>query len=190
MCKAQGFSRFSMAWRSRTSQGGWSGVIPGNRDFLLGPAFTDRTGVQVLAPGVRMQRGENRWLLLHGDELCTQDVGYQRLRRVLRSPWTQGVVRRLPRRVQHALARRIRRASKRAVPQKAQDTVAMQPQAARQQIAAEKAQVLVCGHAHRYQEDALEGGAKWLVLNAFGAGDRDVLVIGERGDWSWEHSRA
>ena len=60
--------------------------LPGNRDFLVGPAYAARAGFELLPdPCVISLYGQDT-LLLHGDTLCTDDVGYQALRRSLRDP--------------------------------------------------------------------------------------------------------
>ena len=52
-------------------------VVPGNRDFLLGRDFESWTGGRVHDHGLGVVQNGERWLFLHGDELCTLDVGYQ-----------------------------------------------------------------------------------------------------------------
>ena len=60
--------------------------IRGNRDFLLGTAYAARAGMQVLNdPSVVMLDGRPV-LLLHGDLLCTADVGYMAFRAQTRDP--------------------------------------------------------------------------------------------------------
>ena len=64
--------------------------IHGNRDFLLGDAFAQRAGMQLLADGSVVELHGQATLLLHGDTLCTDDVAYQRVRAQLRDPrWQQ-----------------------------------------------------------------------------------------------------
>lgn len=62
----------------------------GNRDFLLGNAFAQATGVTLLQdPSVLTLYGK-RVLLSHGDLLCTDDIEYQAFRRQVREPaWQQ-----------------------------------------------------------------------------------------------------
>lgn len=60
--------------------------IRGNRDFLLGEAYAQRTGMMILPdPAVVMLHGEPT-LLLHGDLLCTDDSEYQQFRARTRDP--------------------------------------------------------------------------------------------------------
>lgn len=60
--------------------------IPGNRDFLVGPAFAAASGMTLLTEPVVMDIAGTPTLLLHGDLLCTGDAEYQQFRRTVRGP--------------------------------------------------------------------------------------------------------
>lgn len=154
-------------------------VVPGNRDFLLDRHFQDASDARVRQDGMvgRTAAGE-RVLFLHGDELSTFDVGHQRMRRVLRSGPIRWLAPRLPRRVAYSIARRLRRASRSATREKEAAVMEMQPDAVRVEAARHRAEVLVCGHGHVFRDEALEGGLRWVVLDAFG-GRNDTLVLSE-----------
>ena len=65
----------------------------GNRDFMIGADFATETGVEILSdPTVVDLYGENV-LLCHGDSLCTDDVQYQQIRAMTRSPEWQAMMR-------------------------------------------------------------------------------------------------
>lgn len=67
--------------------------IRGNRDFLVGHTYAMRCGFELLPdPCVVTLYGEPV-LLLHGDLLCTDDVGYLAIRRQVRDPqWQQALL--------------------------------------------------------------------------------------------------
>ena len=56
----------------------------GNRDFLLGDAYARAAHMHILPERYRLSLGDKTVLIEHGDLLCTDDHGYQRLRRILR----------------------------------------------------------------------------------------------------------
>jgi len=58
----------------------------GNRDFLLGQAYAEAAGLQLLDEEQVVDLYGARTLLLHGDTLCTDDVRYQEVRTMLRDP--------------------------------------------------------------------------------------------------------
>lgn len=154
-------------------------VVCGNRDFLLDADFERRTGVRVRPHGLVLARGGRRVLALHGDELCTLDRPYQRMKRVLRSAPIRLLARIAPRRLALAAARRLRRRSGRAIDAKPAATLQQQPDAAAAELRAHRADVLVCGHAHRFRDEALAAG-RWLVVDAFG-GARDLVRVAPEG---------
>ncbi|MEX0731657.1 MAG: UDP-2,3-diacylglucosamine diphosphatase [Aquisalimonadaceae bacterium] len=66
-------------------------VMRGNRDFLLGPAFEQVTGTQLLADPTIIRLNDEPVLLMHGDLLCTDDVEYQQFRAMVNDPqWQTG----------------------------------------------------------------------------------------------------
>lgn len=166
------------ALRRRTQAGDFVGFVPGNRDFLIGAEFGGQTGVSVYPEGALLEGPGGGWLLLHGDEFCTLDHGYQRLRRVLRSGVFRFWAKHQPAFLSRAMARRLRVASKRAVPAKDPARMEMQTGEALEAARAAGAQAVLCGHAHVLRDEKLGAGAdavRFIVLDAFGHGSADVL---------------
>lgn len=65
-------------------------VQRGNRDFLLGPAFAERIGAQMLPDYAVISCAGEPTLLMHGDLLCTEDREYLAFRNQVRDPvWQQ-----------------------------------------------------------------------------------------------------
>ena len=98
--------------RSVTSAGVKTFFIHGNRDFLIGKAFGRETGIELLEDGTVIDLYGRRVLLMHGDLLCIDDHAYQRLRRIVRNPIVQFVMRSLTLRRRQKLAERMRAGSK------------------------------------------------------------------------------
>jgi UDP-2,3-diacylglucosamine hydrolase len=98
--------------RAVTNAGVPTFLIHGNRDFLIGKRFCRETGVQLLTDGTVIDLYGRRVLLMHGDLLCTDDHAYQRLRRIVRNPVVQFMMRRLTLRRRQKLAERMRAGSK------------------------------------------------------------------------------
>jgi UDP-2,3-diacylglucosamine hydrolase len=165
-------------------------VLHGNRDFLLDASFEARTGASVHSRGlVGVLGGGARVLLIHGDELCTKDLGYQRLKRVVRSRPVRALARSLPLPVATSLARKLRRSSVRALSVKLPEEKALQESACRELASVHRAKTVVCGHAHRFRDETLDDGTRWIVLDALG-GARDVLEVGAGGTLAVGASRA
>ena len=64
--------------------------MAGNRDFLIGAAFANATGITILPDPSLLNLYGKPVLLSHGDALCTDDTAYQNFRNDVRSPaWQQ-----------------------------------------------------------------------------------------------------
>ncbi len=58
----------------------------GNRDFMIGKQFANETGVIILAEPYEVNMYAEKALLCHGDAMCTDDVQYQKIRKMTRDP--------------------------------------------------------------------------------------------------------
>ena len=70
--------------------------LHGNRDFLIGKSFLKKTGMTLLADPSTIEIASEKWVLAHGDALCTEDIGYQVFRNWVRKSWVQKIFLRLP----------------------------------------------------------------------------------------------
>ena len=70
--------------------------LHGNRDFLIGKSFLKRTGMTLLADPTAVEIASHKWVLAHGDALCTADIAYQTFRNWVRKPWAQKIFLNLP----------------------------------------------------------------------------------------------
>ena len=104
--------RVIAAMRSLADAGVKCFVMHGNRDFLLGKRFSGDTGAELIDDGTVVDVFGRRVLLMHGDTLCTDDHSYQRLRRIVRNPVVQWVLRSMTLAQRQRLAARMRAGSK------------------------------------------------------------------------------
>ena len=70
--------------------------LHGNRDFLIGQSFIKKTGMTLLSDPTTVDIASKKWVLAHGDALCTADTGYQVFRGWVRKPWIQKIFLSLP----------------------------------------------------------------------------------------------
>jgi UDP-2,3-diacylglucosamine hydrolase len=140
------------ALKDLTARGVACRIMHGNRDFLIGRRFCQETGAQLLRDGTVVELHGRRVLLMHGDTLCTDDHAYQRLRRIVRNPLAQGVLRSLSLRQRRALAQKMRAGSKAHITaaDRAQPYIMdVNPAAVVHALQQHRAEVLVHGHTHR-----------------------------------------
>jgi UDP-2,3-diacylglucosamine hydrolase len=138
--------------RSVTRAGVRTYFIHGNRDFLIGKAFCRETGIELLDDGTVIDLYGRRVLLMHGDLLCIDDHAYQRLRRIVRNPLVQFVMRSLSLRQRQKLAERMRAGSKEHI--KSMDMAAPQimdvnQNEVRRTMERYRVDCIIHGHTHR-----------------------------------------
>ena len=68
----------------------------GNRDFLIGQQFANLAGIKILHDPTLIYVGGQSVLITHGDILCTDDIGYQRYRRIIQHPRSINILNRSP----------------------------------------------------------------------------------------------
>lgn len=152
-------------FRDATDQGLAITVLIGNRDFLLGDEFERASGVALIAGGVRARLGGVDTLLLHGDELCQNDLPYQRAKKWLRHPLTRAFARNLPLFLARRAAERARRKSQRVIHSGDQRRFLPSERAVAAAFATGVGR-LVFGHIHRLAEGTF-GAGRYHVLPAF-----------------------
>lgn len=140
------------ALRSLTQGGVPVYFIHGNRDFLIGRRFSDETGVKLLPDGTLIELYGQRVLLMHGDTLCIDDPDYQRLRRIVRNPIVQFILRRLTLRQRQKLAAKMRAGSKahiESMDKAAPQIMDVNQDEVRRTFEQEHVDFIVHGHTHR-----------------------------------------
>ena len=158
-------------------------LMHGNRDFLIGQAFCKAAGATLLPDPSVVELGGEPVLLMHGDSLCTRDEGYMKLRRYLRNPVSLWVLRHLPLRTRHKLARKLRSESRAQTRMKANDIVDVTPEEVPRVMQQHGVRTLVHGHTHRPAIHKLMVGdapARRIVLGDW-ARQGWALLVDEQG---------
>lgn len=136
--------------------------LAGNRDFIVGKTFLQRFG------GVLLQEPHTlHWQglvlrLEHGDSLCTDDIPYQRFKKVIRNPLVLGFIKSLPYAWKQRLALFFRSKShQRQTQQHYQPIDVNMDEVTRQMHGVD---VLVHGHTHRPEIQAISATQTRIVL--------------------------
>jgi len=155
----------------------------GNRDFLVGDGFVARTGVELLAEEVVVPLGGVPTLLMHGDQLCTDDTAYQTMRAQFRSPQWRAAVLARPLAERAALAREYRRQSAEANVRKAENLMDANADAVVDALRRHGCSRLIHGHTHRPARHPLivDGRhcERWVLADWYTTGS--CLEVDERG---------
>jgi UDP-2,3-diacylglucosamine hydrolase len=141
--------RIQLALHALTASGVPCYVMHGNRDFLLGKQFCRKTGCRLLSDETLISVGDKRILLLHGDTLCTDDHAYQQLRRRVRNPLVQFIMRNLPLATRKWLAAKMRAGSKMHIESAMAQIMDVNAGAVTQTFAKHQVDLMIHGHTHR-----------------------------------------
>lgn len=139
----------------------------GNRDFLVGHDFARRAGASLLPESAVVLLYDRPVLLMHGDTLCTDDVGYQAFRAQTRDPaWRAGFLGQ-PLAARLAFAAQARAASQQRQQALKQDDRAqfetvtdVSPATVQATLARYGIDTLIHGHTHRPAIHTLDVGGR------------------------------
>ena len=143
-------------------------LLHGNRDFLLGEAFARAAGASLLPGPTVIEQAGQRYLLLHGDELCTLDTDYQKFRTMVRNPVWQRQFLAQPLAARRAFAEQARATSKDMNSNKAADIMDVTPSEVARVLNEHARPVMIHGHTHRPAVHELDGTRR-LVLGDWGS---------------------
>ncbi|WP_436869731.1 UDP-2,3-diacylglucosamine diphosphatase [Acinetobacter courvalinii] len=142
----------------------------GNRDFALGQKFLDQFNAILLPDVYTLEINHIKFRLEHGDALCTDDVAYQRFRKVIRNPVLLGLIKRTPLSFRQKLANGFRKKSSATKQLKSYDIMDVNAQAVESVI--EQVNYLIHGHTHRPEIHQLQ--------------NKQRIVLGDwREDTAW-----
>ncbi|WP_018151911.1 UDP-2,3-diacylglucosamine diphosphatase [Leeia oryzae] len=121
----------------------------GNRDFLVGSEVARQAGMRLIAAPHLLRIGQLSLLLLHGDELCTDDAQYQQFRQHVRSPEWQASFLAKPLTERREIANGLRAQSEQQKQIKSMQIMDVNPEAVAALFRAHPDCVMIHGHTHR-----------------------------------------
>lgn len=145
----------------------------GNRDFLLGERFAEASRATLLPDAVVHDVQGTPTLIMHGDQLCTDDPDYLRFRAYWQDPVRRARLLALPYLVRRGIAAFFRAASRRATAGKAEDIMDVNAGAVAAALRAHGVTRLIHGHTHRpaRHELVVDGRRceRWVLADWFRA---------------------
>ena len=124
-------------------------VARGNRDFMIGDAFALACKATLLGQQTIIELDGTRALLLHGDELCTDDIAFQRARKILRTDLFRKIGNSLPTSWRQAIARTLRKKSDVHKANTSMQIMDANTQAIDTMFAKHNVALMIHGHTHR-----------------------------------------
>lgn len=161
------WQRIVQSLRDTAARGTQIYLQQGNRDFLIGQDFARACGLQLLPETAFATLGEQRTLLMHGDQLCLDDQAYQAWRRQARDPQWQAQFLALPLEERRAIAANLRQTSDREKVGKPPQIMDVNQAAVAAAMRAAGVRRLIHGHTHRPARHAFELDAqsceRWVL---------------------------
>ena len=146
----------------------------GNRDFALGQRFLKQFHASLLPDIDTLTIGHLHIRLEHGDLLCTDDVSYQKFRKIIRNPLLLGFLKSMPLSFRQKLANGFRHKSAATKQVKSYAIMDVNQQAVVQ--AMQSVDVLIHGHTHR-PNIHMVNNKKRIVLGDWRAHEAQILEI-------------
>lgn len=140
-------------------------IARGNRDFMLGEQFARASNATLLDQQTVISLGNQQALLLHGDELCTDDIAFQRARRVLRTDLFRTIGNSLPTSWRHAIARTLRSKSDAHKAVTSLNIMDANPQAIERMFDKHNVPIMIHGHTHRPADHVQANNRRRIVLS-------------------------
>jgi UDP-2,3-diacylglucosamine hydrolase len=152
----------------------------GNRDFMVGKAFCRKAGMTLLPDVYKTNLYDNSTVILHGDSLCTLDIGYQRFRRFRSLATVRWIYSHLPKQTRLNIAAKIRQKSQTGNKQKHYEIMDVEPSAVQRLLAETDCDLMIHGHTHRPNIHLLAEGKKRVVVGDWYT-QGSVLMVDKSG---------
>ena len=146
----------------------------GNRDFALGQKFLDRFNGELIPEVDYITIGQLKIRIEHGDALCTDDISYQKFRKIIRNPFILGFLKSTPLSFRRKLANGFRKKSHQANQMKSYDIMDVNKHAV--EHALNHVDFLIHGHTHRPEIHDVHG-KKRIVLGDWRENSAEILEI-------------
>ena len=157
-------------------------VMVGNRDFLLSNTFENETGCKLIKEPYLLNHHEKKYLLIHGDSLCTDDVDYQKLKKVLRNPMIQFIFLHLPKKIRLKLTGQLRKKSIEAQSYKSEKIMDVNQSTVDELMTKYPNSDLIHGHTHRQNTHKMERYTRY-VLGDWKNNQGNAIKLGENLEW-------
>lgn len=142
-------NRVARALRALRDSGVPIYFMRGNRDFVLGKQYADRAGMTILQDPTVIDLHGTPVLLMHGDTLCTDDIDYQKFRRLMHNRLFQRIALAMPLSWRRAFAEKLRGQSQKRVSAKREEIMDVNQSAVKSAMREHGVNLLIHGHTHR-----------------------------------------
>lgn len=140
----------------------------GNRDFLLGKQYAKQAGMTLLPEQQVIDLYGTPTVILHGDEMCTQDVAYQKFRKKSRGWWWPKLMLAMPLSYRRKVAKQARQKSIESQKGKPLDILDVTSDAVLEMFAKHNVKHMIHGHTHRPNVHTIEKDGETFTRTVLG----------------------
>ena len=171
------------ALKQFTNAGNQVFFLVGNRDFALGQKFLNQFNGKLLPDEFTLNIANKKFRIEHGDALCTDDVSYQRFKKIIRNPILLGILKSTPLSFRQKLANGFRKKSRESQKNKSYDIMDVNAQAVEKALS--DVDVLIHGHTHR-PEIHYEFNKTRIVLGDWREKTSEAIILAVNDDGEWQ----
>ncbi|BED89768.1 UDP-2,3-diacylglucosamine hydrolase [Pseudoalteromonas sp. MM1] len=142
--------------------------IHGNRDFIMRDQYANLAGMTLLNEQAVIDLYGTPTVILHGDEMCTQDVEYQKFRKKSRGWWWPKLMLAMPLWYRKKIARNAREKSKLSQADKPIEILDVVDDAVLAMFAKHNVSNMIHGHTHRPNVHTYTVGKQTLTRTVLG----------------------
>ena len=157
-------------------------VMVGNRDFLLSNQFETETGCILINEPYELVHNAKKFLLIHGDSLCTDDINYQKLKKVLRNSLVQFIFLHLSKNIRLKLTGQLRKKSVEAQSYKSSEIMDVNQQATDLLMSKYPDYDLIHGHTHRQNTHTMKKYTRH-VLGDWSQNKGNAIKLSDSLEW-------
>ena len=137
-------------------------VALGNRDFLIGRDFCEKTGAKLLPDYALVDLYGTKTLITHGDLLCTKDTKYQLFRKIVRHPLIIQTFLLIPLYIRKKIASRTQAKTSASMLKKNNEIMDVEQKTVETMMSKYKVSLLIHGHTHRPNTHVFKVDSKTL----------------------------
>lgn len=154
----------------------------GNRDFLISKIYAQKSGMTLLPDSYQFELDGQNLLLQHGDLLCTDDISYQKMRKILRSKWLTKLASITPLWFKQFIANQLRKKSQQYTQQKSMQITDVNPESVRHIMQSNNIHILIHGHTHRPDIEKISENQTRYILGDWRP--QGEILIYQNGKWT------
>ena len=157
-----------------TQAGNQISFLVGNRDFALGQKFLNQFNGKLLPDEFILNIAHKKFKIEHGDALCTDDVSYQRFKKIIRNPIILGILKSTPLSFRQKLANGFRQKSRESQQYKTYEIMDVNQQAVEKTLS--HVDVLIHGHTHKPMIHDVNGKPR-IVLGDWREKTSEAMIL-------------